>query len=67
MMSTETQQFLTVDEVAERLNIGTRHAYRLVQDGTLPSLRLRRLIRIPAEGLERLISEGGTLTVGGPR
>jgi excisionase family DNA binding protein len=46
---------LTVDEVAAKLRIGRRSAYRLVETGELKSIRVGRLIRIPGWALEQLI------------
>ena len=38
--------YLTVAQVAERLSIGLRSAYRLVNNGELPALRVGGAIRV---------------------
>jgi excisionase family DNA binding protein len=51
----EHRLLLTVEEAAERLGIGRSHAWRLVNDGTLPSVRLGRCVRVPLGRLEAWI------------
>ena len=46
----------TVEQVAEILRISRSTAYRCVETGELPSVRLRRRILIPAEAIEALLS-----------
>jgi excisionase family DNA binding protein len=46
-------QLLTVREVAARLRVSRATAYRLVQAGALPALRVSNSIRIPATALAR--------------
>ena len=46
------QNILTVNEVAERLRIHPRTAYRLVNNGTIPSIRVGRQIRVSARALD---------------
>ncbi len=48
---------LSVDEMAELLSIGRSKAYALVQDGTLPSLRIGRSVRIPLSALEDWVEQ----------
>ncbi|RME55721.1 DNA-binding protein [Candidatus Parcubacteria bacterium] len=55
-MST-TKRFLTVREVARYLSISPAHVYNLCQRGELPSIRLGRSVRIPAEDLFALLEE----------
>ena len=43
---------LTVEEVAGRLRISRNHAYDLVAQKRLPSIRLGRSIRIPSDVLD---------------
>ena len=50
--TTNEQLLLTVEEAARRLGIGRTLAWQLVRDGQLPSVRLRRLVRVPARALE---------------
>jgi excisionase family DNA binding protein len=44
---------LTVAEVAAQLRVSRMTVYRLCADGELPSWRVRRSIRVPADGLDR--------------
>ena len=53
---TNERLLLTVEEAARRLGIGRSLAWALVRKGELPSVRLGRLVRIPARGLEDWIS-----------
>lgn len=46
----------TVEQVAAMLRISRSTAYRCVQSGELPSLRLRRRIVIPADAIEALLT-----------
>ncbi len=46
------QLILTVEEVAQKLRIGRSLAWRLVQEGQIPSVRLGRLVRIPQRELD---------------
>ena len=47
-------------EVAETLGISRSSAYALIQAGTLPSIRLGRLVRVPCEALQDWIKENQT-------
>jgi excisionase family DNA binding protein len=50
--------FLSVPQVAERLGISTRSAWRLVQEGPLPSLYVSdRLRRVRASALDAYLAE----------
>lgn len=42
----------TPRELAERWQCSDQHVYNLVRDGTLPAIRLGKLIRIPAQAVE---------------
>jgi excisionase family DNA binding protein len=53
-------RLLTVGEAAFALNIGKRSVWRLIASGELPSIRLGRSVRVPVEGIDRLIQRGGT-------
>jgi excisionase family DNA binding protein len=46
---------LTVREVAQILRIGRNEAYAAVADGSLPSVRIGRSIRIPRNSLGTLL------------
>jgi len=43
--------FYTVDEVREVLRIGRNKAYEMVEDGTIPAIRLGKHWRIPIKKL----------------
>lgn len=61
-MSTPYTEVLSVLEVAKRLGCSKDHVYRLITDGTLPSLDIgrggRSKTRIPAKNLEAYIQAG---------
>lgn len=46
---------LTVEQVAEILNIGINQAYRYTADGTIPALRFGRSIRISKAALKKML------------
>jgi excisionase family DNA binding protein len=46
---------LTVTEAATVLRVSRATAYRLVDDGVLPTLRLRGRLKVPLEALENLL------------
>lgn len=43
---------MTIPEAARRLSLGRATTYRLVQRGELPSVRIGRAVRVPAQALE---------------
>lgn len=45
-------RYLTVNQLVERWQISRAHAYRLIERGTLPSLRAGAVIRIPITAVE---------------
>lgn len=47
--------FLTVEEAAGLLRIGRNAAYEAVRNGTIPSIRFGRIIRIPSRAILRLL------------
>lgn len=47
---------LTVSEAARRLSLGRATAYRLVQTGELPSVRVGRAVRVPVRALDAWVS-----------
>ncbi len=51
----ELPLLLTVDEAAEVLRIGRNGAYAAVANGSLPSVRIGRTIRVPRDALALLI------------
>jgi len=52
-------QTLSVEQAARRLGISRSTAYECVRNGSIPSLRFRRRIVIPAVAIEQLL--GGVL------
>ena len=52
-------QTLSVEEAAQRLGISRSTAYECVRNGSIPSLRFRRRIVIPAVVIDQLL--GGAL------
>ncbi|WP_449486725.1 helix-turn-helix domain-containing protein [Streptomyces avidinii] len=44
--------FLTVAEVASALRVSKMTVYRLVHDGVLPSIRVRRSFQVPADAVD---------------
>ena len=45
-------------EAAEALGVGRSTIYELVAEGTVPSVRLGRLLRVPAASLRDLVEDG---------
>jgi excisionase family DNA binding protein len=50
---------LTVEQAATLAQISRRHAYQMVNEGVLPSVRFGRAIRIPRDRLLELIDSRG--------
>ena len=48
--------FLTVEQVAQRLYVGRSTAYNMVNDGEIPSVRIRNLIRVPLKEFEGYVA-----------
>jgi excisionase family DNA binding protein len=48
---------LTIEESAERLGIGRTLMYALVSSGAVESVRIGRLVRVPAESLPVFIRQ----------
>lgn len=53
--SSASKRTMTVEEAARLLGISRSTAYECVRDGSLPSLRLRRRIVIPAAAVDKLL------------
>ena len=53
-----SESVYTVQEIASILKISEKTVYRLVKNGELPILRVRRRIRITSKALEQFL-EGG--------
>ena len=50
-------RLLTVDEFASLARISRTHAYRVVQSGEVPVVKFGRCLRVPADAVDRLLSE----------
>ena len=50
-------RLLPVSEVAERFNVSDQTIYRWIDDGILPVVKVRRLLRIRSSDVERLMEE----------
>lgn len=59
-MHSDNRLVLTVTEAAATLGISRAHAYQLVAQGELPSLRLGRRIVVSRQKLARLIGHDAT-------
>jgi len=57
MSTTEQRRFLTVDELADYLRVSRSMAYKLVQGGNVPRVRVGGQWRIPRAELERQLAE----------
>jgi excisionase family DNA binding protein len=44
---------LTIPETAERLKVSRSFAYQLAQDAVIPTIRIGKVVRVPAEALEQ--------------
>ena len=51
--------FLTVPQVAKRLQLGTAKVYGMARSKALPSVRIGGSIRIPRPALERWVNRQG--------
>ena len=50
-------RLLTTAEVAEKLHISVAHAYKLLKDGKIPTVRFGKLVRVRKEDLDKYIFE----------
>lgn len=53
-----TERLLTVDDVAELLQLSRSTIYRLISQGKLRSTRIASKVRVPESAVEQLIQEG---------
>ncbi|TMC13464.1 MAG: helix-turn-helix domain-containing protein [Chloroflexi bacterium] len=63
-MTDEPTAPLKVEEAARLLRISRATGYRRVADGTIRSVRLGRLIRVPRAAIEELLNGGAARAVG---
>ncbi|MED2257151.1 helix-turn-helix domain-containing protein [Brevibacillus parabrevis] len=54
------EQLLTMQEAKDLLRVSYRTLHRLVSSGTIPSVKVGRVIRIPQAGLRKFILEDTT-------
>jgi excisionase family DNA binding protein len=52
------RRLYTVPELAIELRCSERHARELVARGAVASIRVGRLVRVPAPEIERVVREG---------
>lgn len=56
-MPTRTARTVSVQEAAALLGISRNHAFRCVQRGEIPSVRVGRRVLIPASYIDRVLAE----------
>ena len=56
---------LTVPQVAEVLNIGTKQAYAACRDEVIPAIRLGRTVRVSKAALQRMLDPDNAGTPAG--
>lgn len=54
-MPTATPLLLSIEQVAQQLNVGRTTAYRLIQEGIIPSVKIGRLRRVPVNEVARYV------------
>lgn len=47
---------LTVDEVAKLLGVGRNNAYKAIEEGKIPSIRIGKRLVVPKQALDRLLN-----------
>lgn len=57
MSSQILESLLTCKEVSEILQISKALAYRLVREGTIPSFRVGKVVRVKTDELQRFIDQ----------
>ena len=60
MLNISEKPFLTLEEVAEYLNVDYQLIYKLVKTGQLPAIKVGRVFRIRASDLENYFTENST-------
>jgi excisionase family DNA binding protein len=63
-MSDEQKLFLSPDEAREVLGIGRATMYRRLSDGSVPSVKIGKLIRVPTAALTQLADRACSQPVG---
>ena len=62
-----SEQLLRIGQIATILDVSEGRAYELVRNGTIPSVRLGRQVRVDPAALETWIAAGGKGLLGGWR
>jgi excisionase family DNA binding protein len=57
MAESEEDRLLAVSEVAKRFSVSDQTIYRWIDDGLLPVVKVRRLLRIRQSDVDRLLEE----------
>ena len=52
------KDILSVKELCEILHIGKNTAYRLLQSGEIPSVRIGKVYKIPKQAVEKYLKNG---------
>jgi|LSQX01.2.fsa_nt_gb excisionase family DNA binding protein len=50
-------EYISVKQMAERLNISTDTAYEMVHSAGFPAIKINRTIRIPVDKLEKWLEK----------
>lgn len=58
--STPTNRLLRAPEVARILGVSNSHAYKLAQNGVIPTVRIGRSLRVPERAIHRWIEQNTT-------
>jgi len=66
-MSKAASDVLTVKQVKERLNIGQRQAYKLVNEPGFPSIRIGGSIRVPRKMFDEWMEKQAESDQSNPR
>ena len=64
VMSKQTPDVMTLNEVAEYLRIPRSTAYKLVQEGRIPGQKVGRQWRFRRDTIDRWLDEGGQAKAG---
>lgn len=60
-MPSETEYTLSVPEAGKRyFGLSRNGSYQAAVEGTLPTIRIGKLLRVPVRVLERMLDEAGT-------
>lgn len=59
-MMTQDQVFLSVQEVAKRLNVNPRTVNRMVERGELPAYRISGVLRVDEQDLQEYLRKNRT-------